>query len=396
MECGTARIEITPPFAAALFGYPTDERTYTPHRDKVLDPLHARALYLQEGPAPGILILSLDVCILLTEDARALQRELATELGLPKEHILICATHTHSAPLPRYDGSGSEDEPTAKFIADPDGTSLRYGKWILGRLKKIATMALSRKAPATLAYRETFTGLGYDRRCPTSEGVTACWNIREFPERVPAPMERLRHSVMNFSYTNKPGGVILENLGIHPVVMGKESHQISGDWPRYARRHLEKRMGGYQAIFTMGPGAQVHPWISTQSEPKGLRWVGEAVGAEAHLLALMGDPVPLPEGALKVDTFSVPSTNIEITTVGLGPILIVGAPFELSTTWADQIRLRLNRPVVFLCLCNGWEGYWMSPGEFAEGGYEIEVATSKGISEKHSLALLERLQAYAG
>jgi len=73
----------------------------------------------------------------------------------------------------------------------------------------------------------------------------------------------------------------------------------------------------------------------------------------------------------------------------------VGLPFELSATWATQLRRRLNRPVLFLCLCNGWDGYWMAPEEFAEGGYEVEIAHRRGVGPEHSLSLLELLESFA-
>jgi hypothetical protein len=395
MECGTARIEITPPFATALFGYPTDDRTYSPHKDKVLDPLQARALYLQNSSSPGILLITLDLCILLTADAVAYRKTLSEELRLPVENILISCTHTHSAPLARYAVNGSPKEPTDNFIADPLATSVRYGKWLLGRLRKIATMAVARKSPVAVSYRETFTGLGFNRRCPGTEGIRNCWNLAEFPDRTPVPMEKLRHAVINFQYQNKQGGVVLQNLGIHPVVMGKENHQISGDWPCYARRHMEKRLNACQAVFTLGAGAQVQPWISTQSDPKALRLVGEAIGAEAVIMASTGESLSLPDNALQINTYQIPRTRVEISTFELGRFLVVGVPFELSTTWAEAIIQTLNRPAIFICLCNGWDGYWMSPKEFDEGGYEVEVARSKNVTADHALALLERLKTHA-
>ncbi len=395
MECGTARIEITPPFETALFGYPTNDRTYLPHKDKILDPLQARAVYLQNGSTPGILLITLDLCILLTDDALAYRKALSRELRLPLENILISCTHTHSAPLARFAVNQSKKEPTGKFIADPLETSLRYGKWLLGRLRKIATMAVSRKSPVTVSYRETFSGLGYNRRCPGSEGIRNCWNLTDFPDRTPAPMEKLRHGVMNFEYQGKQGGVVLQNLGIHPVVMGKENQQISGDWPCYARRHIEKRLNGYQAIFTLGAGAQVQPWISTQTDSKALRLTGEAIGAEAVIMATTAEPLPVPDSSLQVNTYQIPRTQVQICTFEIGPFLFVGLPFELSTTWAETIIESLRRPVIFICLCNGWDGYWMSPKEFEEGGYEVDVARSKNVTPEHSLALLERLKTYA-
>lgn len=393
MQCGTARIEITPPFPAALFGYPQKDRSYSPRKDKVLDPLQARALYLESGSSPGILLLALDLCIILNADAKACREMLAGEIRLPPENIILTCTHTHSAPLARF--SRENQDGLDRFLDDPESTAFQYGKWLHSRLRGIATMAISRKAPVKPSIRETFTGLGYNRRCKTPEGIRHCWNIHEFPERAPVPMEGLRHTVIRFDYTSKNGGVILANVGIHPVVMGKENSQVSGDWPCYARRHIERRMNGYQAIYTMGPGAQVHPWIATQSEAKALKWTGEAIGAEAILLAANGETLAVPDKALSISHTAARGDDIELAALELGTVLVVAVPFELSATLAEEIRTRLNRPVLFLCLSNGWDGYWMSPGEFAEGGYEVEVARSVGISESDCSSLPGKLTKYA-
>jgi hypothetical protein len=395
MECGTARIEITPPFPTALFGYPVRERVFQPYKDKVLDPLQARALYLQNGPAPGILLVTLDLCIVLTDDALAYREALARETRLPVENILLLCTHTHSAPLARLKAADGGLETADGFIDDPESTSLEYGRWILDRLRKIAVMAVARKSPARLSFRATGSGLGYNRRCRGPGGVAHCWNIREFPERTPRPMEGLRHSVLKFDYSSKAGGVVLQNLGVHPVVMGKENQRISGDWPCYARRHLERRLNGYQAVFTMGAGAQVQPWISTQSDPKALRWVGEAIGAEAVLLAATGEHLDLPPDPLRVLQAGIADARAQIAVMELGLLLLVAVPFELSAVWANAVIARLGRPVMFLCLANGWDGYWMAPDEFAEGGYEIEVARGRGVGPEHALALLEHLRKYS-
>lgn len=395
MECGTARIEITPPFETALFGYPAKDRTFAPHKDKVLDPLHARAVYIQNGNAPGLLFVVLDLCIILTVDSLAYRTELASELRLPVENIILSCTHTHSAPLARLTRDNGHKEPTGDYITDPRETSIRYGQWLLGRIKRIAALALSRRAPVILSHRETLTGLGYNRRCRTPDGIRHCWNIREFQERIPEPMRNLHHSVLKFEYKGKAGGVIMENVGIHPVVMGKENHQISGDWPCYARRHVEKRLNGYQAVFTMGPGAQVHPWIATQNDPKGLKWIGEAVGAEAILMAAVAEEISIPDEPFRIRYTRIPKTEVEIGLFELGRILMVIVPFELSATLAHRIICDLGRPVIFHCLSNGWDGYWMSPEEFEEGGYEVEVARSKGVSPATAVSLLEKLKGYA-
>lgn len=397
MECGTARVEITPPSEACLFGYPTGERRYKPHLDKVLDPLHARVVYLQSGSSPGILLITLDLCILLTEDAMAFRAELSGILRLPVENILICCTHTHSAPLARMGLNGNGSSPGNDFHQDGHSpqAEVDYGRWILARLAKSAALAISRRTPVTGFFRESISGHGYNRRCHTPEGIRNCWSIEGFRERTPEVMKDLPHAVLKLAYQGREGGVVLNNLGIHPVVMGKESTSLSADWPSYARRYTEKRMKNYQAVFTQGAGAQVQPWISTQEDPRGLHVVGEAIGAETVLLSWTADPIYLPSDALRINEHQLSSRPVRISTLELGNLLLVGLPFELSATWATRLRRLLNRPVLFLCLCNGWDGYWMAPEEFAEGGYEVEIAHRRGVGPENSLSLLELLESFA-
>ena len=396
MECGCARVEITPPSEACLFGYPDGERRYKPHLDKVLDPLHARAVYLHSGSSPGILLITLDLCLLFTEDAIAFRTELSGKLRLPVENILLCCTHTHSAPLARMSLNGNSSSPGKAFHRYPHSPQgeVDYGRWILARLERIAALAISRRAPVTGFFRQSFSGHGYNRRCRTPDGVRNCWNIESFRERVPKVMRDLPHSVLKLAYQGREGGVVLDNLGIHPVVMGKESTGLSADWPSYARRYTEKRLKNYQAVFTQGAGAQVQPWISTQEDPRALHVVGEAIGAETVLLSWTADPVYLPDNSLRINEHTLPSRQVRISTLELGSILLVGLPFELSATMASRLRRLLRRPVLFFCLCNGWDGYWMAPEEFAEGGYETEIAHRRGVGPENSLSLLELLKPF--
>lgn len=395
MECGTARVEITPPCEIVLFGYPLPDRRYEPPLDKILDPLQARCLYFQSGPAPGILLITLDLCLLLPDDAMAFRMELASALRLPLEHILIACTHTHSAPMARITRGPPPSPGMEAFYNGDDEASLHYGQWLLERLSKTAALAISRRSSVNGLYRRTFTGLGYDRRCVSGEEVVNCWNIAEFPERSPEAMKALPHTVINLAYQNKQGGILIDNVGIHPVVMGKQNSAISGDWPSYSRRHIEKRLKGYQAVFTMGAGAQVQPWLSTQGDPRALRLVGEAIGAESVLLAHTADRIYLPEGPLKMNESRLAGSRAVLSVMELGQLLIVGVPFELSANWARTIEEELSRPVVFITLCNGWHGYWMAPHEFVQGGYEIEIAISLGISPDDSRALLRQLKAHS-
>ena len=75
----------------------------------------------------------------------------------------------------------------------------------------------------------------------------------------------------------------------------------------------------------------------------------------------------------------------------LGEVLRACLPLELSTRLLARVRERICRPSMLTCLANGWSGYWMDASEFAEGGYEVEVARRNGRRPEDSEALLEVL-----
>ncbi len=376
----------------ALFGYPGVARRFDPRGDRSIDGLQARAVYLQQGAGPGLLLLSMDLCILLTRDARAVREEIAAAVHLPVEHVIVACTHTHSGPFVRFLPDAHEAEPEAAFTEGTDQACREYGAWLRPRLVRIARLAVARRSPVTLAFRETCTGLGYDRRCRTADGIRHCWNPAEFPDRIPAPARGARHGVLRADFHHRTGGVLLQSVAIHPVVMGKGSSRLSADWPGAARRHLERRIRRHHAVVFQGAAAQVQPWLSTQEDPRAVRLVGEAIGAEAVLLATAGQPLPLPREPLQPAALPIPGRSVEVTACRIGRLLLLALPFELSCTWAQRIAASADGPVLFICLANGWDGYWMAPEEFAEGGYEIEVARSKGLTPAHSQALLDALQ----
>lgn len=91
LRAGAAAMDITPPLGDDIVG------GFAPFPSKhIHDPLHARCLVLDDGDGR----LALVVCDLLgihrivSDEARRLIQE---ECGIPRERVLISATHTHSA-----------------------------------------------------------------------------------------------------------------------------------------------------------------------------------------------------------------------------------------------------------------------------------------------------------
>ena len=82
--------------------------------NKVHDPLHARALVLDDG-STKLAIAVVDSCMIAREDLDEAKAAAARVTGIPVENMLISATHTHTAPAV-----------SGVFQSDPDPEYQKY------------------------------------------------------------------------------------------------------------------------------------------------------------------------------------------------------------------------------------------------------------------------------
>ncbi len=93
LQAGAAEVDITPPIGFRMAGY-FDERIST----RIHDRLHAKAIVLSEGHQQLALVFCdlLGLSLHVTTNARA---QASSKTGIPVDHIVISATHTHTGPL---------------------------------------------------------------------------------------------------------------------------------------------------------------------------------------------------------------------------------------------------------------------------------------------------------
>ena len=93
LRAGAAAVDISPQALPAL-----QNGDFLPRvTNRVVDPLHARALLLTDGKETIALVI-VDSCMFPTTLCDEIKRLATKETGIPVHRILISATHTHSAP----------------------------------------------------------------------------------------------------------------------------------------------------------------------------------------------------------------------------------------------------------------------------------------------------------
>src|SRR5258708_20571108 len=95
---GAARVKLEPPVGLAMLGY----GSRVGRNAGVHDALAAQALVLRGGAvsdgANKVAIVGVDLLALRTRIADDIRQRVAASTDIPADSILVCATHTHSAP----------------------------------------------------------------------------------------------------------------------------------------------------------------------------------------------------------------------------------------------------------------------------------------------------------
>ena len=126
-------MDVTPTHYPVIVSGMFEERT----ADRDVDPLFARAFVLDDG-ATRIAIVVVDSCMLPRELLDAAKAEASKHTGIPVDHMLISATHTHSAPS-SMGLLGSRP--------DPD-----YPAFLRPRIARAIQMANDRLQPAQIGF----------------------------------------------------------------------------------------------------------------------------------------------------------------------------------------------------------------------------------------------------
>lgn len=132
LSAGTAITEITPQVGSIING------EFFSHRaQSVADPLYARAIVLQSGRTCLVLVM-VDTCSLTYEFLNPVKEAIEAATGIPVQHQLIAATHTHSG--------GSV---TGIFLSEVDAA---YCAFLATALVQVVTSAFEQRIPCAVAY----------------------------------------------------------------------------------------------------------------------------------------------------------------------------------------------------------------------------------------------------
>jgi hypothetical protein len=425
LKGGCAKVNITPPLGITLIGSKGQPS------DAVMDELHAKAMVLSDGRTT-VAIISADLLYTtleeITDPVRALVHE---KLGIPRQNIMVCATHTHSSPevfasrkLPAIDRVVLSDlaQSYRAVLVRKMADSVRMAHQNL-RDVKIGTAVgqvpevLFNRRPVAKDGRVTTTftlapEVVATRRIETSaEGGTRI--LFTLPSQgAPVEFGGVDPRVFTVRMEDANGGIVgsLAGFGCHPVCIYPHfPTAVSADYPAFATRVVEQAEGGI-SLFLLGLAGNAVP-IQRGARP--CEQIGKAVGAEAarelQFVATTDDVTvsgmcrqvvfPVKEAPSdKAGEGAAQSITTEIQVLRLGDIYVLGLPGEILVEVGLEIRKRAGvEKLLIATVTNDAIGYVCHGLAYDEGGYEPGAATSlaKGAGEimvKESLALLDEIK----
>lgn len=274
LTVGYGERTITPPLGVDLAGY----GFYLERRaESVLDDLVCRAVCVRAG-GRALLLIACDLIGFTVEEADAIRAALAAAHGLPRQAVLLAATHTHCGPATQpMPGLGEVDEP--------------YMARLRGLVAEAAAEAVASARPAGFARAlEAIEPLGYNRRRKDFRGV-----------------DNVLKAVV---FTTAERRLYLLNYACHAVVFGRRRH-VSADWPGAVVREIEK--AGDRAVVFQGFCGDIDPVLQMNRWGEGTPDdLGDIADLVRRRLARAGRYAARPAGqvvlAAREDRIDIPLT----------------------------------------------------------------------------------------
>lgn len=254
MKAGISIRDITPKGIVKLGGYPdpADRCGRQTH-----DPLYSSAYYLQSDGKEFLLFCN-DIIYFNNKDSQGVRRQLSEATGIPYDHIMVSATHTHSGPqYGEIDG------------VDPYPEWLKYAtELLIDNAKEAMTNTFDAKVGFATDVCGRDNGIGGNRH--TLDG----------------PCDPLT-TVMVIKDTNDKLRGIIANYSLHPTVIHAESYNYSADFVWGMRTYFKTNYPDAVFGFSMGCSGDQ----STRFYRHGQTWdeamrIGSLLGASAHKAVL--------------------------------------------------------------------------------------------------------------
>ncbi|MBN1901955.1 neutral/alkaline non-lysosomal ceramidase N-terminal domain-containing protein [Candidatus Sumerlaeota bacterium] len=246
MKAHVARVDITPEQGQDLCGFAARFHGKT---TGVHDRLFSKWLFLNDGKT-RLLLSSNDIIGFTRSFCEKMQKDVSQATGIPRSHIIIAASHTHSGPASM----------PVKECGDMDPA---YMKSLYRKMVETAIEATRGSVEVKIGAGLGSVKVNRNRRKGDAGSVDSQLGVIVFKE----------------SKSGKMLSVIC-NYACHAVVMGEGNFQVSADFPGVLQKRVEKATGA-QCHFFNGACGDINPVIAHSVDFNHIEEVGGEIADEA-------------------------------------------------------------------------------------------------------------------
>ena len=382
LRASAAKVDITPPNAKWLAGYPARQST------GVHDHIFHRIVALDDGTNQFFLVSS-DLCLFAPSVYDEVTAQLKRETGIGPLQVWWTVTHSHSAPEVGPHGLPKVMMPE-RYKHEPDR---EYTAFVERALIDGIKEARGKLAPARLAAGTGYSAANINRRARDPQGRISLGLNPDGPTDRQIGLIRLER------LDGSPIALIA-NYSMHGTALGPQNKLISGDAPGIVAAYVEEKFGA-PMLFVNGAAGNMAPIYTVQENFRAAHitefnvLLGDRILAANRSTAGAVTEVNLRPGEQMVETprregfgwdpevgnFLVPDKGPNGTIRFPVRFLIINddlalwsAPVELFCEISMGVRNRSPyQHTFYFGYANGWLGYLATRQAFAEGGYETRT-----------------------
>lgn len=407
-QVGFGRTDITPEDPVPLAGYGNTSKRIS---ENTMDYLYATCIAITDESGETVLLYSQD--LVNSSQTETVRTAVSMATDVPKDHIMVAATHTHSAP----DQSSKHE-------------NINY--W---RLKYMdAMVAAAKEALADRSAAELYMGqaqterLNFIRHYLLSDGSYGGSNFGDFKNNTITDHATANDPQLQVLKITREGkkDIVMVNYQSHPLMTGGLTKpDISADFVGSTRAYLEEKTQDLFVYFT-GAAGNHNPTsrITSENRTTDHKEYGQLLGD--YILSAQENMTKLETGALEItqqmvrckinhdmedkleeakevtalytatdrDTGNVlarelgfssvyhagavirragleQSRLVELNAISIGDFSFIAAPYEMFANHGVYIKEHTPFPMTFvISCCNGAQGYIPSTEAYDYGCYE--------------------------
>jgi hypothetical protein len=408
LEVGAALLPITPPVGMPMAGYYSKRLATGVHDD-----LYAHALFVTDGKTEAAWV----VCDIISVDGKTVagaRKRIESRTGIPADHVMVSATHTHTGPL--YHGTMPGLTEQEKETVGP--MQKAFVERLTQTIADAVVKARESKRPARLeAGVGEEKGLSFNRRFHMKDGSVKTNPGRGNREvvRAAGPIDP-RVAVLAFRAEGStcPMATVV-NFALHCDTIG--GTEISACYPSFLYRRMWNEFGKeHVPFFAQGCCGDInHIDVSTTRSLKGFaegerigsRLAGDVIEILKQAKAAGGAPVAvsLARVTLPIQKYSAEevaaakkaietkqqfldevkahkiisaasiakdSIDTDVQVIRIGDVAIVGLPGEIFVELGFHVREHSPfKTTIVTELANDAIKYVPTKKAFGEGSYEV-------------------------